>query len=112
MNFAMKTSTEPYASAVPPADYNDEIATFYTEFYAHGKRIRTIELDEFGYRYTARHIAVTPVFNLYELLPLDSSRQANACFLSADPKLGGVIVPYPFQEHKARVKTWFSWRFY
>lgn len=78
----------------------------YIRAYENGKIIRTSELEDFGYRFTARYIVVTPLYKLFELLPIDSSRPANACFMTEDPKLGGVIVSYPFQEHKARLQTW------
>ena len=106
----MNTDAESEITHQNPGQFKEAAVAFYTEFHALNKKIRTLELGDFGYRYTARHMAVTPALKLYELLPIDSSRQADACFLSADAKLGGVIVPYSFHEHRARAKTRLSWR--
>ncbi|MGB8354960.1 MAG: hypothetical protein WCD79_13780 [Chthoniobacteraceae bacterium] len=75
-------------------------------FFEIGQKVKPSNLDRFGYRLTARYVIAGGDYKIFELLPLDSSRAAEVSFLTNDIRLYGVIIADPFQEHKARLKTW------
>ena len=79
---------------------------FCYRLYKDCRIIKTPALDTFGYRLTARYIFATSTYKLFELLPVDGARPADACFLTVDLKFGGAIVPDSFQQHKKWMKAW------
>lgn len=82
---------------------DDEFTTLYNSFYIEGEKIRPEAVEEKGYRFTARYLAVGSRYKLYELLPLNSDKPAQFCFLSPSHRFPGVIVAGSFLEHKAKL---------
>lgn len=82
----------------------DEVTEFYIRFFEAGVKVRPAEVMDLGYRFTARYFVVAQEYKLFELLSLKTARPANACFLSTDNKHAGVVIPYSFQEHKAKLR--------
>jgi len=73
-----------------------------------GHKVKPLHLERFGYRLTARYVVVGDNYKIFELLPISSAQAAEVCFLTNDIRMHGVIIPGPFQEHKARLKTWLN----
>jgi hypothetical protein len=78
---------------------------FYQHCFDQGKKIKPDELEDLGYRLTARYLVINAEIKLYELLPINSSKAAKHCFLSPDPRLIGVMVSNTFHEHKALLQS-------
>ncbi|HWB60504.1 MAG TPA: hypothetical protein VG733_13495 [Chthoniobacteraceae bacterium] len=76
--------------------------TTYHNFYSEGNKIRPEELENHGYRLTARHIVIGG-YKVFELLPMDSAHGASSSFLAPSHRSSGVIIPRKFTEHKAAV---------
>lgn len=80
---------------------DDSAEAFYREFYLNGERIEPLKLQNRGYRFTSRFLAIGRMYKLFELFPEQSSRSATVCFLAPGHKQCGVLVQAPFHEHKA-----------
>jgi len=77
----------------------------YDHYYQHGRKIRPEELEDLGYRLTARHLVINIELKLFELLQINSSKNAKYCFLAPGHRLSGVIVANAFHEHKALLRS-------
>ena len=78
----------------------NKAASDYDHCYQNGEKIVPLDLEELGYRLTARFVVVDDQYKLFELLPSESSRPARKCFLASDNRSHGVIVNGTFNEHK------------
>jgi len=65
----------------------------------------TGDLEESGYRLTVRFVKVSNKYKIFELLHVDSSRAARKCFLTSDIRSHGVVLPGPFHEYVATVRS-------
>lgn len=83
-------------------EYDQSVAVYH-HHYLHGEKIRWQELEKFGYRHTARHIAIGSDYKLFELLPIGSAYHAPKSFLAPNHRQSGVIISGAFFEHKAVV---------
>ena|ERR1700677_5025192 len=90
--------------AVPPAVQREEAGAWYIGLYENNEKIRSEALEEMGLRFTGRYLAVNNQYKLFELLPEESSLASKVSFLSTGRGRSGVIVPYPFHEHQAKLR--------
>ena len=81
----------------------EQALAMYHRYYMEGEKIRPEDLDQFGYRLTARHITIGREYRIFELLPVRSAYGASYSFLSPGHRDSGVIIPRSFNEHKAAV---------
>lgn len=77
----------------------------YNHYYQQGRKIRLEDLEDLGYRLTARHLVINIELKLFELLQINSSKNVKCCFLAPGHRLSGVIICNAFHEHKALLRS-------
>ena len=90
---------------LPPSKPNGGYALLaYDRLFRKGEKVSTFQLEKQRYRLTARYVVVGGKYKIFELLPIDSSSEAEVSFLTPDIKEHGVIIPNSYREHKTRLK--------